>query len=81
MSHFIGMGILWIALNRTDVGYWRFTLTEIEHIALETQRNVWKIVKRNFAVRECCHWEPKGENNYVDSFEFNFDQVFSFVDH
>ena len=27
MSHFVGVGIFWIDLNRTDLGCWRLTLT------------------------------------------------------
>ena len=27
MSHFIGMGIVWIGLSRTDIGCWRLTLS------------------------------------------------------
>ena len=28
MSHFIGVGIFWIDLNRIDLGCWRYTLIE-----------------------------------------------------
>ena len=27
MNHFVGVGIFWIDLNRTDFGCWRLTLT------------------------------------------------------
>ena len=26
MSNFMGVGIFWIGLNRTDLGFWRLTL-------------------------------------------------------
>ena len=29
MSNFIGVGIFWIGLNRTDLGCWRLTLSSL----------------------------------------------------
>ena len=25
--YFVGVGVLWVDLNRTDVGFWRLTIT------------------------------------------------------
>ena len=32
MSNFMGVGIFWIGLNRTDLGCWRLTLRWSEYI-------------------------------------------------
>ena len=36
MSNFMGVGILWIGLNRADLGCWRLTLRPV-HTDLETK--------------------------------------------
>ena len=34
MSHFVGVGIFWTDLNRTDHGCWRLTLRRTVHHAI-----------------------------------------------
>ena len=76
MSHFMGMGIFRIGLNRTDLGCWRLTLTKVGHFCTlnEKMARSWctlsNVKKENFNCLTLWYFSFRGGWGYSDNLCF-----------